>query len=122
MMGFKLWLCVGALVALPTCFCAEATPVATEWQFTRQRGTSSGDGAWAIAVDSSDNIWITGYTESASDGQTSTGDYDIFLVKYSSSGEWQFTQQHGTGNVCSANGCVSLGPSPDTEKKQVFLK
>ena len=59
-------------------------------QWTKQLGTSSDDYASGVATDSSGNIYVTGYTEEGGlDGNTSAGDYDLFVVKYNSSGTKQ---------------------------------
>ncbi len=42
-------------------------------QWTRQFGTSGGDCAYSVAVDSSDNTYLAGYTEGTFYGQTSAG-------------------------------------------------
>ncbi len=66
-------------------------------QWTKQWGTSENDYGNSVAVDSSDNIYVTGYTEGDLDGNTYAGGYgDIFLTKYSSDGTKQWTQQWGT--------------------------
>ena len=53
---------------------------------TKQLGTSSGDIGWGITTDSSGNIYVNGVTQGGLDGNTSSGQEDIFLVKYNSSG------------------------------------
>jgi uncharacterized delta-60 repeat protein len=58
-------------------------------KWTKQLGTSSGDYGNGVTVDSSDNIYVTGYTGGGLDGNTSSGGSDIFLVKYDSSGTKQ---------------------------------
>jgi hypothetical protein len=58
-------------------------------QWTKQLGTSSSDYAKGVAVDSSNNIYVTGYTGGGLDGNTNSGSNDIFLVKYNSSGTKQ---------------------------------
>ncbi|MCP4133234.1 MAG: hypothetical protein GY754_19860 [bacterium] len=63
-------------------------------QWTRQTGSSNNDIPCAIAIDSNDNIYITGYTDGDMAG--SSGGYDSFLVKYDPSGELQWTRQDGT--------------------------
>jgi hypothetical protein len=58
-------------------------------QWTKQLGTSSGDYWNDVTTDSSDNIYVTGYTGGGLDGNTTSGGTDIFLVKYNSSGTKQ---------------------------------
>ena len=55
-------------------------------QWTKLLGTSKNDFATSITTDSSDNIYVTGYTNGDLDGNTNSGKYDIFLVKYNSDG------------------------------------
>ena len=55
-------------------------------QWTKQLGTSSADQAYGVAVDSSGNVYVTGNTWGGLDGNTSSGDTDLFVVKYNSSG------------------------------------
>jgi len=64
--------------------------------WTRQLGTSASDIAHGVAVDSSNNIYVTGETRGGMDNNTSFGDKDIFLVKYDLNGTRQWTQQLGT--------------------------
>ena len=65
-------------------------------QWTQQLGTSSEDEGYGVTVDSSDNIYVTGWTTGGLDGNTNSGGFDLFLVKYNSSGTKQWTQQLGT--------------------------
>ena len=65
-------------------------------QWTRQLGTSTNDHGKGVTVDSSDNIYVSGYTLGGLDGNTISGNSDIFLVKYNSSGTKQWTQQFGS--------------------------
>ena len=64
--------------------------------WTKQLGTSSNDGGNGVTTDSSDNIYVTGLTGGGLDGNTSSGQEDIVLVKYNSSGTKQWTKQLGT--------------------------
>ena len=73
-----------------------------EW--TKQLGTAEDDEASGVATDSSDNIYVTGYTYGGLDGNTNSGEIDIFLVKYNSSGTKQWTQQLGTPTFEEGNG------------------
>ena len=65
-------------------------------KWIRQFGTSKIEWEGGVTTDSSDNIYVTGYTEGGLDGNTSSGGKDIFLVKYNSSGTKQWTKQLGT--------------------------
>ena len=55
-------------------------------QWTRQLGTAVNDYGNGITTDSADNVSVTGRTDGALDGQTSAGDFDLFVVKYSPDG------------------------------------
>jgi len=66
--------------------------------WTQQLGSSSDESVWGVTVDSSDNIYVTGYTKGGLDGNTSSGNNDLFLVKYNSSGIKQWTKQLGTSS------------------------
>jgi hypothetical protein len=55
-------------------------------QWTRQLGTTTNDYGYGPAVDSSGNVYVTGYTDGALDGNTKAGNWDVFLVKYDSNG------------------------------------
>ena len=68
----------------------------TTKNWTQQLGTTASDYGYGVTVDSSDNIYVTGYTAGGLDGNTNSGDNDIFLVKYNSSGVKQGTKQLGT--------------------------
>ena len=58
-------------------------------QWTQQLGTSSDDSGKGVTVDSSNNIYVTGFTSGGLDGNTNLGARDIFLVKYNSDGVLQ---------------------------------
>ena len=64
--------------------------------WTKQLGTSSGDEGRGVTTDSSGNIYVTGYTGGGLDGNTTSGNHDIVLVKYNSIGTKQWTKQLGT--------------------------
>lgn len=65
-------------------------------QWVHQFGTSGDDEAFAVKVDSNDNIYVTGYTNSAFAGHTNKGDYDAWTAKFDSLGNQQWIQQFGT--------------------------
>ena len=80
------------------------TTTTTTWSGTQQLGSSSEDRGEGVTVDSSDNIYVTGFTHGGLDGNTNSGEKDIFLVKYNSSGTKQWTQQLGTPTLEEGNG------------------
>jgi len=55
-------------------------------QWTKTSSVGIGNG---VTTDSSGNIYVTGQTQGGLDGNTNSGSYDIFLVKYDSSGTKQ---------------------------------
>jgi len=65
---------------------SKSTDNTTTSHWTKQLGTTSSDYGYSVTTDSSGNIYVTGYTRGGLDGNTNSGSYDIFLVKYNSSG------------------------------------
>lgn len=61
------------------------------------------ENGYGITSDSSGNVYVTGSTVGALDGNTSAGGYDLFVVKYNSSGVKQWTQQLGASSTDIAN-------------------
>ena len=55
-------------------------------QWTKQIGTPFPDSGQGVSTDSSGNIYVTGSTDGGLDGNTYYGHYDIFLIKFNSSG------------------------------------
>ena len=86
-------------------------------QWTRIWGSALGNYGSGTSVDSSGNIYVTGYTSGAFGGQTNAGGSGIFLVKYNSSGIKQWTRiwgsalgDYGRGvSVDSAGNCYVTG-------------
>ena len=76
-------------------------------QWTKQLGTSSLDYARGVATDSSNNVYVTGFTNQGLDGNTSAGHGDLFVVKYLDNGTKQWTKQLGTSDSDSANGVAT---------------
>jgi len=65
-------------------------------QWTRQWGSTGEETAYGVAVDSSGNIYVAGATNLTFDGQTSAGDVDAFLTKWSENGQKAWTRLFGT--------------------------
>lgn len=66
-------------------------------RWTRQLGTTGVDKAMAIAIDSNDNVYITGSTDAALAGDgTHQGSSDIFVAQYANSGELENVWQIGS--------------------------
>ncbi|MCP4132335.1 MAG: hypothetical protein GY754_15290 [bacterium] len=92
-----------AIIAIYTTACgsgfeddAPATPEADPWEGTVQIGADGDDKANSTVVDSEGNIYVSGFTSSDLDGYTNAGSYDIFIIKYKSSGEKVWTRVMGT--------------------------
>lgn len=75
------------------------------WAWTRVLGGADGDNeALGVAVDGSGNIYVCGVTEGSIEGETPEGFKDLFLAKYSSSGNLQWVTLFGeTGEDTVAN-------------------
>jgi hypothetical protein len=65
-------------------------------KWIRQMGTVDYDWGEGVAVDEEDNIYVTGATDGYLDGNDHVGHGDVFLIKYSSMGDKQWTRQFGT--------------------------
>ena len=79
-------------------------------QWLRQFGTSGDDGSFlgGVEVDSNDNIFLTGYTDSNLGGDNA-GSYDAWVARYDTEGNQVWLEQFGTsdydyaGSVSSDN-------------------
>ncbi|MBW2257365.1 MAG: SBBP repeat-containing protein [Deltaproteobacteria bacterium] len=69
--------------------------------WTRQWGVDGFDSPAGATVDSQDNIYVTGHTHGALDGNPLIGAVDIFLTKFASDGTKAWTQQWGTDDIDS---------------------
>jgi hypothetical protein len=76
-------------------------------QWTQQLGSSANDKAWAVATDSQGNLYVAGSTFGDLDGNTNAGDYDMFLVKYDSTGAKQWVRQLGTSSNDEGHGVAT---------------
>ena len=64
-------------------------------QFTRQLSPFANDGAFGLGVDSSDNIFITGFSRGSVGGNTHSGGSDAYVTKIDNSGNTIFNVQFG---------------------------
>jgi hypothetical protein len=77
-------------------------------QWTVEDGTASGTASGqGIAVDSSGNVYVTGSTTKAIDGQTLHGTQDFFITKYNTSGTRQWTVEDG-GTAGNSSGGYAI--------------
>ena len=65
-------------------------------RWTKQFGSIDSDYGRDIAVDEWGNVYVTGCTDGSFDGNPSAGGDDIFVVKYNSDGERQWTKLWGS--------------------------
>lgn len=83
----------------PTSGIRGATTLNIVKAWTQQVGTINDDNidnGHSITVDTSGNIYVTGYTDGSFDSFSNQGSHDIFIIKYNSAGTTQWTSQFGT--------------------------
>ena len=88
--------------------------------WSRQFGSSDVDQARAVAVDTSGNVLVTGYTEGSFDGMHHYGEKDAFLIKFDSSGAKLFSRQIGTGAV-GGNPTNELGTAVTSDSSDSMI-
>jgi Beta-propeller repeat/RTX calcium-binding nonapeptide repeat (4 copies) len=64
----------------------------------KQFGTAGDDHAFKLTIDSSDRIFITGYTDSNLGG-TNAGAYDAWIARYDTNGDRQWVRQLGASEI-----------------------
>ena len=67
-------------------------------QSTNQYGVLKNDIGYGIALDNAGNTYITGSSENSIDGETHSGKKDIFLIKFDSSINKEWSKLIGTSN------------------------
>jgi hypothetical protein len=78
-------------------------------QWTQQLGVSGKNTtANSVAVDSANNIYLTGTTDGGLDGNTLAGTSDTFITKYNSSGTKQWTKQLGVSSAEAIANAVAV--------------
>jgi hypothetical protein len=81
------------------------------WSWVVTAGGTSGDIGRGIATDSSGNSLLTGYfqgtTTFGSTSLTSSGNYDVFVAKLSSSGSWSWAVKAGGTSADYAEGIAT---------------
>lgn len=70
----------------------------------KQLGTAGNDYLQGLEVNTTGDVYLTGYTESEFDGQSSAGGIDLFLVKLDTDANQQWIVQQGTDTTDSING------------------
>ena len=75
----------------------------------RQLGSSQYEEGTAIALDDAGNIYITGFTEGAVDGESGVSDRDAWVAMYDNQGHKQWVEQLRSPNSDSANGIAVDG-------------
>jgi len=75
--------------------------------WTRLHGSSAGDGPRNLTVDAQGNVYVTGYTWNAMDGNSFAGGGDLFVTKYDSDGTRLWKRQRGTPNWDEGNSVVT---------------
>ncbi len=80
-------------------------------QWVRLLGTASSDNGKAIAIDSGNNIYITGSTYGDLGGNSKAGFYDAFVAKYDPVGELQWVELIGTSSNENVNDIAIAGES-----------
>ena len=80
-------------------------------QWTVEDGASGATvNTYGIATDSSGNVYVSGLTSKALDGQTLHGTNDLFVTKYNSNGKRQWTVEDGGGGITF---CRSVTTDPE---------
>ncbi|MFN8509616.1 MAG: SBBP repeat-containing protein [Deinococcaceae bacterium] len=77
--------------------------------WVRQFGTAAWDNAYSIALDTENNIYISGSTSRALPGQKHFGSHDAYLRKYDTNGQELWTRQFGS-SVWDGAYAVAIAP------------
>lgn len=80
------------------CACGGSGSASSSQDWPQQFGSRSDDSAWSIAADGAGNIYVAGETFGRLDGNSSAGNYDLFVVKYDNRGRKQWARQFGSAS------------------------
>lgn len=72
--------------------------------WVKQFGAALNDQLYDAAIDTSGNIYVSGYSDTSLDGQTAAGNTDALLVKYDSNGNKLWTRLLGNSGYDKAEG------------------
>ncbi|MCP4708545.1 MAG: hypothetical protein GY869_07975, partial [Planctomycetes bacterium] len=64
--------------------------------WTKLWGSTESEQAYTICIDNSGNIYVAGDTKGEFDGQTSVGEFDVFLTKFNPDGQKQWSRIWGS--------------------------
>ncbi len=76
-------------------------------KWVEQFGSSTYDQAYGVATDASGNVYVSGSTYGSLPGNTSAGDYDVFVAKYDSGGVQKWVEQFGSSTYDRAYGVAT---------------
>ena len=68
-----------------------------EW--IKELGISDEESGISMSVDSSENIYVTGYSGQEHEANKNQGQFEVFLTKYNSSGTKEWTKQLGNSET-----------------------
>lgn len=80
--------------------------------WTQQWGTANNDYGYALAVDATSAVYVTGNTAGGMHGNEHQGNFDIYITKHDGNGVFQWTKQLGTPKNDGANAAV-IDPAGD---------
>ncbi|MBY0371103.1 SBBP repeat-containing protein [bacterium] len=115
MKTFYRFLTAGICVVLVSLFsgCTSSNSAVCSSAFSgiRQIGvTSLNVWLYGSALDSECNLYITGFVNADLNGETKTGDSDMFVVKYDKAGDLQWTRLLGAASQVVYGYSVATGP------------
>ena len=101
-------------------FVAKYDPAGTEL-WIDQRGTTDLDLGAGVAVNDNHEVFVVGSTALGLDGNVSAGAMDVVLIRYSTSGAWQYTVQRGSSSADTAAG-VSLNRQRCADRRRQYVR